>query len=79
MGPLQDLTVVDAESDIRVGSTSTEFDSLDTSRSQHSDLEESNGSVQRCTRQELLKIKSEDIGFVHHGSKNAVDGLTNET
>ena len=79
MCPLQDLTVVDTEGDIRVRSTSTEFDSLDTSRSHNSDLEKSNGCVQRCARQELLEIQGEDVGFVHHGSKNTVDGLTNET
>lgn len=76
---LQDLTVVDAEGDIRVRSTSTEFDPLDTSRSHYSDLEKPNGCVQRCARQELLEIKGEDVGFVHHRSKNTVDGLTNKT
>ena len=71
-------TLVDAKTNEGVRAAATELRALEVAGALHCDLKYANGRVDRLSRQHLLQVQSEDVGNVHHGPENAVDGIANE-
>lgn len=76
---IQDLAVVDAKTDIRIGRSSTEFPAFDAPGRMYFDLQKADSRVQRSARKELFEIESKYIRLVHHRPEDAVDGIADET
>lgn len=70
MGEL--LAGVDAKRNVRIRRPSTDLASLETACGVNSDLEDTDRSIQRGTRQQLLEVQGKDIRVVHHRSQRCM-------
>lgn len=71
-------SVVDTESNIWIGRSTTNLASLDATCAMNNDFDDANRRIYWSPGKKLFKIERKYVRLVHHGAENRVDHFTNE-
>ena len=71
-------TLVDAETDIRIGSASTDLCGLQVAGALDSHRQNTNRRVERLAREHLFDIQGKEVRVIHHRAENRVNHIADE-